>query len=102
MGIRFTKKKGGKSIQVSDYLPVIGGLTSRIVSTLKSIHFGHPAGRNAMVELVWKKMLKRSQLTAFEKRPSILLHLIPLLINKYETQINTDDTIAMILGEDTE
>ena len=35
-------------------------------------------------------------------RPSILLHLISLLINKYETQINKDDTIAMILGENTE
>ena len=38
----------------------------------------------------------------WKTRPSILLHLISLLINKNETQINKDDTIAMILGENTE
>ena len=47
-------------------------------------------------------MLKRTQqLTASAKRPSISLHLIPLLI-KNETQINTKhDTIAGTLEEDT-
>jgi hypothetical protein len=72
---RFTKKKSRKKDSNFGLPLVVGGSTShRIVSTLKSFHFGHPAGRNAMVKLQWKKMLKRTQQLTASAKPVHRFH----------------------------